>query len=456
MKTLSKGKIWLFAIGQFGWALLSGLIGSWLVYFYQPNEESLAAGQIVFIPQGAVVFGVITIIGLITAVGRIFDAITDPLVASMSDKCKSPLGRRIPFLKWSALPFAVITVLAFCTPFKDNQVLNAIWLGVMVLLYYMAITLYCTPFTALYSEITHTENERMLTSTAISLTFIAGTAVAYCAPTIWNALTPAFGRINAMRIAFSILAAISRSCMYVPVLTINEKEYVDSVPVQTSMLTSLAKTFKNKNFRIFVGSDIFYWIGLTMFQTGLSYFVTTLLKLPETYFMPMFVGMTALSLVFYLPINLMTNKLGKKKMVLLAFLLFTIEFAYTSITGPQLPIPTKVQAVIMVVLASFPMAIFGILPQAMVADCAEYDSKKTGENRQGMFFAARTFCFKLGQSLAMLLFTSISIIGSPKNIVTEQGCRTVAVIASILCLVGGIILFFFNDKLYSQQQIKQN
>src|SRR5574344_2142676 len=447
MKTLSKGKIWLFAIGQFGWALLSGLIGSWLVYFYQPNEESLAAGQIVFIPQGAVVFGVITIIGLITAVGRIFDAITDPLVASMSDKCKSPLGRRIPFLKWSALPFAVITVLVFCTPFKDNQVLNAIWLGVMVLLYYMAITLYCTPFTALYSEITHTENERMLTSTAISLTFIAGTAVAYCAPTIWGLLTPYVGRIAAMRLAFVILAAISLICMYVPVLTINEKEYVDSVPVQTSMLTSLAKTFKNKNFRIFVGSDIFYWIGLTMFQTGLSYFVSTLLKLPETYFMPMFVGRTAVSLVFYLPINIMTKKLGKKKMVLLAFLIFTIEFAYTSITGPQLPIPTKVQAVIMVVLASFPMAIFGILPQAMVADCAEYDSKKTGENRQGMFFAARTFCFKLGQSIAMLLFTSLATIGANAGSAgSETGYRIVAIVSACLCLTGGIVLVFYKDR----------
>lgn len=456
MKSLSKGKIWLFAIGQFGWALLSGLIGSWLVYFYQPNAESIAAGQPLFIPQGTVIFGALTIIGLITAAGRIFDAITDPLVASMSDNCKSPLGRRIPFLKWSAIPFAVITVLVFCTPFKNNQVLNAIWLAVMVLLYYMAITLYCTPYTALYSEITHTEEERMLASTAISLTFIAGTAVAYCAPTIWGLLTPLLGRVWAIRAALSLLAVIATICMFIPVIFIKEKEYVDVQPVQANMFTSLGKTFKNKNFRIFVGSDIFYWIGLTMFQTGLSYFVTTLLKLPETYFMPMFVGMTALSLVFYFPINLMTKKLGKKKMVLLAFLLFTIEFAYTSITGPQLPIPTKVQAVIMVVLASFPMAIFGILPQAMVADCAEYDSKKTGENRQGMFFAARTFCFKLGQSLAMLLFTSISIIGSPKNIVTEQGCRTVAVIASILCLVGGIILFFFNDKLYSQQQIKQN
>ena len=35
MKSLSTGKIWLFAAGQFGWSLLSGLISNWLVYFYQ-------------------------------------------------------------------------------------------------------------------------------------------------------------------------------------------------------------------------------------------------------------------------------------------------------------------------------------------------------------------------------------------------------------------------------------
>ena len=38
MKKLTTGKIWQFAAGQFGWALLSGLISNWLVYFYQPDE----------------------------------------------------------------------------------------------------------------------------------------------------------------------------------------------------------------------------------------------------------------------------------------------------------------------------------------------------------------------------------------------------------------------------------
>lgn len=54
MKSLSKGKVWLLAVGQLGWAMLSGLISNWLVYFYQPDETAQAAGQTIFIPQGRV------------------------------------------------------------------------------------------------------------------------------------------------------------------------------------------------------------------------------------------------------------------------------------------------------------------------------------------------------------------------------------------------------------------
>ena len=112
MKSISKSKVWLFALGQFGWALLSGLIGTYLVNFYLPGDADIAAGQPVLIPQGRVVLGFLTVIGLVTALGRLFDAVTDPLVASFSDKCRSRAGRRIPFLKWSALPLAVCTGLA--------------------------------------------------------------------------------------------------------------------------------------------------------------------------------------------------------------------------------------------------------------------------------------------------------------------------------------------------------
>ena len=419
MKKLSTGKMWLFAVGQLGWSMMSGLISNWLVYFYQPDAVAQEAGQTIFVPQGLVVLGIFTVVGGITALGRVFDAVTDPWIASLSDKCRSPKGRRIPFLKWASLPLALTTVLVFCAPVGHNSILNVIWLLVFVMGYYLSITAYCTPYNALIPELGHDQTERLNISTAISLTFIVGTAFAYVAPVIWGALEGSMGRVPAMRVTFAAMAVVAFICMLVPAFAINEKEYVQAQPSEDSAISSLIKTFKNRDFRIFVGSDIFYWVALTMFQTGLPFFVTSLLQLEESMSTIYFVAMTALSLVFYVPVNLLSKRIS--------------------------PVA---QGFILVVAAAFPMAIFGILPQAMVADVSLSDSRRTGENREGMFYAARTFAFKLGQSVSMLLFTALATIGAGSGL----GYRVVAATASGLALVGGIILIFYNEKKVNEGQ----
>lgn len=446
MKSLSTGKIWLFAAGQFGWSLLSGLISNWLVYFYQPDEASIAQGQTIFIPQGLVVFGIFTVIGGITAFGRLFDAITDPWIASLSDRCTSEKGRRIPFLKWASLPLAISTVLVFWSPVNENSQLNAVFLFVMVMAYYLSITAYCTPYNALIPELGHNQTERLNISTVISFTFIAGTAVAYLAPVIWGLFIPAFGRVNAVRITFAIMAVIAFVCMQIPVWSIHEKDYVNTVPSKDTAFSSLASTFKNGEFRKFVGSDILYWIAITMFQTGLPFFVTSLLKLPETMTTLYFVGMTGLSLVFYIPINKLAPKFGKRKLILGAFGIFALSYLYTGFLGKISVISPNVQGLILMVTASLPMAVFGILPQAVVADIAQSDAKRTGSNREGMFYAARTFAFKLGQSLSMLLFTAISTIGGTAG----TGYRIAAFLAAAFCLLGGILFLFYNENKINQ------
>lgn len=441
MKKLTTGKIWQFAAGQFGWAMLSGIISNWLVYFYQPDEAAISQGQTVFIPQGLAILGIITVIGGITALGRVFDAFTDPMIASLSDRCTSKNGRRIPFLKWASLPLALATVLVFWSPLNEKSWINAAFLLVMVLAYYLFITAYCTPYNALISELGHTQQERLNISTAISFTFIAGTAVAYLAPAIWGIFVPALGRVGAIRLTFTVMAAVAWLCMLVPVFCIREKEYVNTVPVQESAFHSLAATFRNGEFRKFVGSDIFYWIALTMFQTGLPFFVTSLLKLPETMTTLYFVGMTALSVLFYLPVNKLTPKFGKKRMLLFAFSMFSTAFFYTGFMGKIPFLSASVQGFVLMVFAALPMAIFGILPQAMVADIAESDSVTTGSNREGMFFAARTFAFKLGQSLSMLIFTAVSTIGTA----TGAGYRVAAFGAALFCGIGAVLLVFYNE-----------
>ncbi len=453
MKKLTTGKIWCFAIGQLGWSLLAALISNWLVFFYQPDKATIASGHAVLIPQSLCIFGVFTILGAITAFGRIFDAITDPLIASASDKCRSKNGRRIPFMKAAAIPFALVTVLIFWSPIGEESWFNAGFLFVMLTLFYLFMTMYCTPYNALIPELGNDQKKRMSISTAISFTYIAGTAIAYTVPVIVNFVKDALSLnvTNAYRVTFIILSIIGLICLFVPVFTIKEKDYINVEPSKSTAIKSLAATFKNKEFLKFVASDISYFLGITMFQTALPFFVTSLLEMDASYATLFFVLMTALSVVFYVPVSMLTPKLGKKKLILIAFVIFTISFIYTAFFGKFLPIPPFVQGIILCVVAAPAMAIFGILPQAVVADISEFDALDTGENRSGMFYAARTFAFKMGQSAAMLIVTALATIGAD----TGLGYRIIALSAAGVCFLGGIIFKLYDEKKIYSKIIKE-
>ena len=439
MKKITNKVLWQFAIGQLGWSMLSGIVSNWLVFFYMPEDVELKAGQKLFITQGSVFLG-LTVIGMITAVGRLFDAVTDPYIASKSDRCRHKDGRRIPFMRAIAVPFAAITVLIFVSPVGEVSWINNITLLVTLLLFYLFMTIYCTPYNALLPELGRDPKDRINVSTYISVTFFVGSAFSYLVPNIAGFFRDAVGYANSFRITIGILAAVAAVCMLVPVFTIKESDYVDTTPSETPAFASLAKTFSNKEFRKFVYSDIFYWVALTMFQTGLSFYITSLIGLGADKTFILFATMTAMSLVFYAPVNILAKKLGKKKLVMSAFIFFSMVFLFTAFAG-KLGLPKMVNGFMIAVLASIPMAVLGILPQAIVADVAQADGIKTGESREGMFFAARTFAMKLGQALAMVLFTSIKGIGE-----NGFGLRLTAAVAAILCLVGGLILGAYNER----------
>ena len=463
-KPVTKKIIWCFAIGQLGWSILSALISSFVVDFYQPDTTATNPINIIFIPQGRVILGILTILGAITWFGRVFDAVTDPWIASKSDRCRSKDGRRIPFMRIAAIPFAAATILTFWCPIQGESWVNVAFLFVMLTLFYLFMTMYCTPYNALIPELGTEQKTRMAISTTISFTFIAGMAVAYMAPMVGEMIQPMVGGdlVKALRITYTSMALLGLVCLFVPVFTIKEKEYVTAQPSESTALKSVSATFRNKDFRVFVSSDIVYFLGITMFQTAMLYFVTGLLKLDRSMSTVFFVGMTALSVLFYPLVSRLTPKYGKKKLILVAFCIFTVAFAYTACLGPNLPIPTEVQGYILCLLAAPAMAIFGILPQAVVADIAEADELETRENRSGMFYAARTFSMKMGQAIAMLLVTSLGTIGrapvaqgmednaaalaeAAKN-GTGLGYRLIAIVAAVACVVGGLLFLKYDEK----------
>ena len=452
MKRLTKKQMIIFAIGQLGWSILSGIIGAWFVTFYLPTEGDIKAGAHQFIQPGLVILGFLTILGLITALSRVFDAVTDPLIANLSDRSRNPRGRRIPFMQKAAIPLSIVTVLLFCAPVNEISGLNVAWISVFVVLFYLFMTMYCTPYTALISEFGKTQDDRMFISTAISLTFFAGTMLAYTPFVFAGMLRGAVGFNWSYRICFIVLAVIACVCMLIPTFLLKEKEFVDTKPSSASVFKSLGATFKNREFRVFAGSDIMYWVGLTLFQTGLPFFVKVSMGLDESMTMVFMGGMTVLSACFYPFVNGFVRRHGKKKMVICGFLGLALAYTITALIGVLPFLTGMLPGVLICIIAAFPMALLGIIPQAIVADVAEADGIVTGENREGMFFAARTFAMKWGQALAMLVFTSLAIIGTTQaansNEITASalGLRIVAIVAVCFCTLGAVILGLYNEK----------
>ena len=450
-RRLTRKEMRIFAVGQLGWSILGGIINTWLVTFYLPTASSVEVGAKFYIPTGLVIFGVLTVLGLITFICRIFDAVTDPWIASLSDRSKNPKGRRIPFMRRAAIPFAVITVLVFCAPIQTISTINIVWILVFLILFYLFMTMYCTPYNALISEFGKTQDDRMYISTAISLTFFFGTLIAYLPFVLAGPLQSPVGYGWSYRIWFIVLAIIALICMLIPTFKLNEKDFVDAKPSESNAFKSLGATFKNKDFLKFAASDIAYWIGLTLFQTGLPFFVKVSMQLDEFYTTVFLGAMTILSACFYPFVSKMVKKQGKKKLVIIGFLGLALAYLITALIG-ILPLPGIVFGILIVIIAAFPMALLGIIPQSIVADVAEEDSIVTGEKREGMFFAARTFAMKLGQSIAMLAFTSLAVLGTMQDLKSNDltaspiGLRIVAIVAIVFCVLGAVILSFYNEK----------
>ncbi len=463
MNRLTKKQMWIFAIGQLGWSILGGIINAWLVAFYLINDKTHDGGVKFLIPSGLVIGGFLTVLGLITALCRVWDAVTDPMVANLSDNSKNKKGRRLPFMRFAAIPFAIITVLVFLAPVENaeasgNYAANIAWVAIFLVLFYTFMTIYCTPYNALISEFGKTQEDRMNISTYISLTYFAGTLLAYTPFVFGGLLQGSLGYYWSYRVCFIVLAIIACVCMLLPTFLLKETDFVEAKPAGTNAFESLGKTFKNKDFRVFTASDIMYWIGLTLFQTGLPFFVTVSMKLADSYTMIFMGAMTVLSACFYPVVNGLVKKFGKKKLTIAGFFGLALAYLITaicSITQKDLKdanVLSYVYGVLICIVAALPMALLGIIPQSIVADVAEKDSIESHENREGMFFAARTFAMKLGQSIAMLAFTSLAILGTTQDVTKNDisanptGLMIVAIVAVVFCCLGAVILMFYNEK----------
>lgn len=431
-----------YACGMVGWSIMTNLLIVMLPYFYLPPSN---AGLVPLVPQ-LLLFGVVNILSIIAASGRFIDAIFDPLIASLSDKSQNPRGRRIPFMKWAILPAIVFCCLTFYPPEMKQSGANAAWLAVTMTLFFMSVTAYVIPYNALLPELTETAEEKVKLSSFQQAGFVLGIIIAASVNNYADAVEHIFHITNRDRsVQYTIwgLAVVAGIVMLIPVFAIDEKKYSVSKPSHLPILAAIRKTFSNDNFKYYLISDFSFYMSLSVISSGMLYFVTVLLSLPESIGGALMGAMVVLSLVFYPLINYLSNSIGKKPLVLFAFGLQSVVFIAMYFLG-KFPVSPYLQAYALVLCTSFPLAALGILPNAILAEIAQHDTEETGENREGMFFAVKYLFVKMGQTLGIAAFAFLTVYGKdPGN---DQGLRLSCVCGFILCFSACVFFSRFREK----------
>lgn len=425
-----------------GWGIMVNLISVIIVYLYVPPD---ASGLPTLITQ-ATIFGIFNVIAIITASGRLIDAVYDPFIAQFSDQSKNPKGRRIPIMKWAIIPSFVFCVLVFYPLTETESTTNIVWLVVTLVLFYVSSTSYIIPYNALLPELAHDSAAQVRLATWQSVGYVVGIGVASNAFNLTDVLHSSLdmsSRLNALQLTVGILAALGAVCMLIPVLAIDERKYGSKKPHAVPMREALRETLTNRNFLLFVVADFSYFISVTLITSGLLYFVKVLLQLPESLGNKLMITMVLVSFLFYPITNILARKIGKKKIVLGSLLLLSGIFLGVYFLGRS-GLDPYVQIFGLIALAAIPFAALNILPNAILAEIIQKDIEESGENKEAVFFAVRYFFVKIAQTFGIALFSMFLIYG--KDVGDDAGIRMNGLLGCGLCLVAALVFTRFQEK----------
>ncbi|MBE6746561.1 MAG: MFS transporter [Ruminococcaceae bacterium] len=447
-KALPKRKLYRYCLADIAKGLFNGMIGNYLLYFFQPTAKS---GLPILLPENKLL-GFITIMALITALGKIVDAVTDPIVASLSDKCTHKSGRRMPFLRGAAVPYALSVLLIFYAPFTAGSAANAVWVGFFLIAYYTSYTFYFIPRNALVPEIIPDAKVRVGYYGISTVFFMGSSSFMYAATLFVDMLKNAgLSPLWAWRTVFTVFAAIGVTCLLLSATAFNEKDYVEeNVKPKESIIKSFGIVLKNRDFVIFSLGDLFSGVSMAFFQTAMLYYITMLLNVPESQSFLVMLCAIAVAICLFPLIIKISRKYNKRMPLIIASVIFTAVFCliyFGDKIAALAPGNELFIGLAMGVIVSFPFAAINILPQSVISDIIQMDSLVSGVNREGTFSAVKTFIEKIASAIAMMGVSSILAVGAlAGESVGLQGVKLTGVFAGGFSLLSLIFFILYNDK----------
>jgi GPH family glycoside/pentoside/hexuronide:cation symporter len=446
-------RLFLYNLSTMGHALFDRISVFFLVPFLIPSKERIAEGMIQFLSDQTYLY-FFTVVGVIMLFGRIVDAVSDPLVAYLSDRSKAKIGRRKIFMIFGGVPLALSTVLIFFPPVPSPSVINAVYLAGVIGLFYLAYTIYVAPYIALIPELGHTEKARLNITTVQGYFALAGGAVVMIAgPNLLGIFEKTVGPAASYQYTMVIFGILGVILLYSAVFAVNEKKYSSAQPSTVPLVKSFKMTIKNRPFIIFLIADLAFWFVFNIISASVIPIGETLMRVSteEAGFNLILLFVVA-GLCFIL-VNILSKKIGIKPVLVIGLTSFALLAVLIAITG-FIPCDPKIWGLAVFALFGFPVSILLTIPNVFISELCDYDFRLSGERREAMYFGVHGFFLKFNIGISSFVLAFLYLFFG-KDVANPLGIRLSAIAGSIVAIIGMLIFLRYPSKLV-KGEVKAN
>lgn len=334
-------------------------------------------------------------------IGKIWDAITDPMMGNISDKTKSRLGRRRIYFLIGIAPVFLSFISLFYSFGIGSVTGKIIYHAFAYMFFGTAFTIVMVPYNAILSEITSDYNERTSYTTIRMLVSAAASLVAAIVPSM---LIKAIGgsvngpaQKNGYLVMAIMMAALFGLCWLITFLGTKERQ--DLVTPQTINLRMWLSLFKNKSYRTFLGIFLSFQVAVDLMLALFIFYVDIVILKYKSY--ELIIGVL---LVFSMLLMVFQGWLAKKKgkafplfIGMPIWILSSLAFIFIDSTTPVILV------CVLAALIAVGSSSGNLSTWSMLTDIYDVDEIMTGERREGIYSGFTTFVRKFASGIAVLI-----------------------------------------------------
>ena len=369
----------LYALGMLGLTIPGQMYTAYATFFYNDKLRL----PLYMISLGMVFF-------------TIWDAFNDPLVGFLSDRTRTRIGRRRPWLLAGAPLFCLFYILFFTPPAGLDVVPLAIWFTVFLMLLETMGTVTGTNYHSLFPELFRGGRQRTFANALRQALQLVGMIIGV-------SLTPTLAERFGYPATAAFLSILGMSLLMLS--TLNAHEDPDFIETKTPGLKeSMLAVAKNRNFWTVAFANFFYQATAGLLLAAIPYFVKYALGLRDgdaTY-------LTAAVFVTAIPAMILwarlINRFGALRVWQAA-----LGFLGLSVI-PMFFVRSLVPAMLFGALVGIGIAGVTANIDLINAKIIDADAAESGLRREGIYISAISFLIRFSGFVRSLIFLLITLV----------------------------------------------